>query len=71
MNTKELREFNNKELIHRLDEINEDVFKLRFRVMANVTDKPADIRKSKIERAKILTIIRERELGINVKSDKG
>lgn len=67
MKTNEIRELSNKELVHRLEEISEDIFKLRFRVMANVTDKPANIRKSKIEKARILTIMRERELGINDK----
>ncbi|KQC15116.1 MAG: hypothetical protein APR63_04395 [Desulfuromonas sp. SDB] len=66
MKSKELRELNNEELEHRLDEIEEELFNLRFRVMANVTDKPADIKKTKIEKARILTILRERQLqGIN------
>lgn len=62
MKSNELRELNNEELEHRLDEIEEELFNLRFRVMANVTDKPADIKKTKIEKARILTILRERQL---------
>ncbi|MBN2364448.1 50S ribosomal protein L29 [candidate division WOR-3 bacterium] len=62
MKTKEIRELTEKELFHRLDEINEEIFKLRFRVMSNTTDKPANITNAKKEKARILTILREREI---------
>ncbi|MBN1620557.1 50S ribosomal protein L29 [candidate division WOR-3 bacterium] len=62
MKTKEIRELTDKELLHRLDEVNEEIFKLRFRVMSNTTDKPANIRNAKKEKAKILTIMNERDV---------
>ncbi|MBN1151410.1 50S ribosomal protein L29 [candidate division WOR-3 bacterium] len=62
MKAKEIRELTEQELMHRLDEVNEEIFKLRFRVMSNATDKPANIRNAKKEKARILTILREKQI---------
>ena len=70
MKANELREFSKEELVHRLEEIEENLFKLRFRVMANVTDNPSEIKKSKREKARVLTILKEKELESNTSEEK-
>ena len=69
MKANELREFSKEELVHRLEEIEENLFKLRFRVMANVTDNPSEIKKSKREKARVLTILKEKELESNTSEE--
>lgn len=70
MKANELRELSKEELVHRLEEIEENLFKLRFRVMANVTDNPSEIKISKREKARVLTILKEKEIESNTSEEK-
>lgn len=70
MKANELRELSKEELVHRLEEIEENLFKLRFRVMANATDNPSEIKKSKREKARVLTILKEKEFESNTSEEK-
>ncbi|MFN0107613.1 MAG: 50S ribosomal protein L29 [Blastocatellia bacterium] len=58
------RESSSEELIKRLAEIKESLFRLNFRKSLGNTDTVAQIRKEKKELAQIKTILRGRALGI-------
>ena len=57
-----LREMTNEELVESLKESKEESFNLRFQVATNQLDNTARIKAVKREIARILTILREREL---------
>lgn len=58
----ELRELPNEELDKLLAETQREIFNLRFQRETEQTEKPAEIRAAKKVAAKILTVLREREL---------
>jgi large subunit ribosomal protein L29 len=58
----ELRELPNEELDKLLAETQREIFNLRFQRETEQTEKPAEIRAAKKVVAKILTVLREREL---------
>ncbi|MEE8489490.1 MAG: 50S ribosomal protein L29 [Acidimicrobiia bacterium] len=58
----EIRELTTEELVDALAEAKEEKFNLRFQVATNQLDNTARIRVVKTEIARILTVIREREL---------
>jgi large subunit ribosomal protein L29 len=58
----ELREMSNEELMEALAEAKEERFNLRFQVATNQLDNISRMREVKTEIARILTILREREL---------
>ena len=60
--TAELRELNDTELEHRLGEAKEELFNLRFQLVTGQLDNPMAIKIMRKEIARILTVIREREL---------
>ncbi len=62
MNAEELRELTDEELIERLRELKAERFNLRFQLATNQLDNTARIREVKREIARILTVMREREL---------
>lgn len=62
MNIVEIRELTTEELVDALAEAKEEKFNLRFQVATNQLDNTARIRVVKTEIARILTVIREREL---------
>lgn len=62
MSRSELREMTDAELLENLKEAKEEKFKLRFQVATNQLDNTARIREVKREIARILTILRERDL---------
>jgi large subunit ribosomal protein L29 len=59
---KELREFNDTELEHRLVEAREEMFNLRFQNATGQLDNIARIPQVKRDVARIETILREREI---------
>ncbi len=59
---KELREFNDTELEHRLGEAKEELFNLRFQNATGQLDNIARIPRVKRDVARIETILREREI---------
>lgn len=62
MTTAEIRELTAEELVDALAEAKEEKFNLRFQVATNQLDNTARIRVVKIDIARILTVMREREL---------
>ncbi len=62
MTTAEIRELTTEELADALIEAKEEKFNLRFQVATNQLDNTARIRVVKTEIARILTVMREREL---------
>lgn len=62
MNTSEIREMTDEELLEALDEAREEKFNLRFQIATNQLDNTARIREVKKDIARIRTVLREREL---------
>jgi len=60
----EIRTLNNEELLTKLEEAHEELFKLRFRLATRQLGNHREIPAVKRRIAKIKTILRERELGI-------
>jgi large subunit ribosomal protein L29 len=59
---KELRQFNDTELEHRLGEAKEELFNLRFQNATGQLDNIARIPQARREVARIETVLREREI---------
>jgi len=59
---KELRQFNDTELEHRLGEAKEELFNLRFQNATGQLDNVARIPQMRREIARIETLLREREI---------
>lgn len=62
MNLSEIREMTTEELLEELAEAKEEQFNLRFQVATNQLDNTARITEVKKNVARMLTIIREREM---------
>lgn len=59
---RELRDLGDAELVERLDSSKEELFNLRFQLATGQLDNPMRIGEVRHEIARILTILREREL---------
>ncbi|SES89673.1 50S ribosomal protein L29 [Anaerobranca gottschalkii] len=66
MKAKEIRELTPKELNEKLDSLKTELFNLRFQLATGQLENPMRIRQVRKDIARIKTIIRERELKINV-----
>ena len=62
MNASDIRELTDEELVEALDEAREEKFNLRFQLATNQLDNTARITEVKKDIARILTVMREREL---------
>ncbi len=62
MKAAKFRELESKELESRLQEINEELLRLRFQLSLGQTEALKKYRALKKDRARVLTILREREL---------
>jgi large subunit ribosomal protein L29 len=62
MSAADLRELTDEELMERLREMKAEKFNLRFQLVTNQLDNTARIKEVKTEIARILTVMREREL---------
>lgn len=62
MKARELRELTNEELKERERDLREELFNLRFQVATNQAENPQIIRNVRRDLARVLTILREREL---------
>jgi large subunit ribosomal protein L29 len=62
MSTKELRTKSAEELVKDVDELEEELYKLRFRKVTDVENDPSKYKKIKKQIARIKTILREREI---------
>ena len=58
----ELRELQESELLERLAEQKEELFNLRFQLVTGQLDNPRRLQQVKRDIARILTVMREREL---------
>ena len=65
MKITEVREFSTDELMVKLRDLKEELFNLRFQNATKQLDNPIKIALAKKDIAKIKTVIKERELGIN------
>ncbi len=63
MKANEIRTLNNEELLAKLEEANEELFNLRFRLATRQLGNHREIPRVKKRIARIKTILRERELG--------
>lgn len=64
MKAHELQSMNMEELQEQVRELRTEIFNLRFRKAAGQLDNPLKIRESKRNLARVLTTIREKELGL-------
>ena len=64
MQASEIRTLNDEELLTKLEEAHEELFNLRFRLATRQLGNHREIPEVKRRIAKIMTILRERELGI-------
>lgn len=64
MKAEELRELSIVELQEKLRELREELFNLRFQKSIHQLENPMRIREVKKDIARVLTVIREKELGI-------
>ena len=62
MKAEEFRELDNTELTHRLGELKQEQFRLRFRRATMELENPKLLREIKRDIARINTILREREM---------
>ena len=62
MTATELRELPDDELRLKLDEGKEELFNLRFQVVTGQLDNPRRIKEVKREIARVLTVLRERDI---------
>lgn len=66
MKGKEIRDLTPDELQTRLDELKTELFNLRFQLATGQLDNPMQIKLVRKDIARVKTVIRERELNINV-----
>jgi large subunit ribosomal protein L29 len=62
MEATELRDLSDDELASKLDEAKEELFNLRFQLVTGQLDNPMRIKVMRREVARILTVMREREI---------
>ncbi len=65
MKARTLRELSDEELAKKLEESKDELFRLRFQLATNQLDNPMRIKEVRKNIARLKTVIRERELGIN------
>lgn len=66
MKAKEVRELTSQELTQKLDNLKGDLFNLRFQLATGQLENPMRIRQVRKDIARVKTIMRERELKVNV-----
>ncbi|HZD79020.1 MAG TPA: 50S ribosomal protein L29 [Actinomycetota bacterium] len=59
---REIRELGDEDLLERVESLKEELFNLRFQLATGQLDNPMRIKQARHEAARILTILREREL---------
>jgi len=64
MKIKDLQNLTDEELVKRLGESKDELFKLRFQLVTNQLDNPSRIKEVRRSIAHLKTVLRERELGI-------
>jgi large subunit ribosomal protein L29 len=71
MKAHELRVIGRDELLSRIDELQQEIFNLRFRKATQQLDNPLRLRTVRRELARALTILHEMDLGIEAGSGEG
>lgn len=66
MKTSELREMSLEEVTGKLDDLQEEVFNLRFQHVSGQLTNPIRLRQARREIAQVHTILRENELGSRI-----
>ena len=69
MKINEIRDLSQQELLDKLQDLKEELFNLRFQNATNQLDNPMRIVAVKKEIARVKTIIKEKELGLNVNAN--
>lgn len=64
MKAREMRELTDAELTKKFGDSKDELFKLRFQMATGQLDNPMKIKEVRRKMAKVKTIMRERELGI-------
>lgn len=67
MKNSEIRELTNEEILKKIDEYKEELFNLRFSQATGNLEKPSRIKELRKLVARMKTILRERELGMEEK----
>ncbi|MBS1858671.1 MAG: 50S ribosomal protein L29 [Acidobacteria bacterium] len=62
MNAQKVRDLDNTEINHQLKEMDEQMFRLRFQMGMGQTDGLKKVRQMRKDRARMLSVLREREL---------
>ena len=62
MKADEIRDLNDDDLRARVAQLKEDIFRMRFKLSLGNTDVVKNLRESRKDLARVLTLIREREL---------
>jgi large subunit ribosomal protein L29 len=62
MKADEIRDLNDNDLHARVDELKESIFRMRFKLSLGNTDVVKNLREARKDMARVLTLIREREL---------
>jgi large subunit ribosomal protein L29 len=62
MLAKELRELSDAELVEKLDDFKDELFKLRFQMVTGQLDNPRRLQQVRRDIARVFTIQRERQL---------
>lgn len=65
MKINEIRDLSEQELVDKVKSLKEELFNLRFQNATNQLDNPMRIAAVKKDIAKVKTVIKEKELGIN------
>lgn len=64
MKAEQLRDLNNEELERKLSDLKEELFNLRFQLATGQLDNPMRVRQVRKDIARVMTVMRERELKI-------
>lgn len=64
LKTKDIRELTDSELYKKLNDSKDELFKLRFQMATGQLDNPMKLQEIRRSIARVKTVIRERELGI-------
>ncbi len=65
MKAKELRELTDQELVKKLNDAKDELFRLRFQLATGQLDNYMRIREVRKNIARVKTVMREREIGLN------
>lgn len=68
---REIRDLGDAELLERVESLKEELFNLRFQLATGQLDNPMRIKQVRHEIARILTVLRERELEAELEAPVG